>query len=535
MHTTTTLSRTRIQTPVVLAAIGVWILALVPRLVSVGQVSADERAWLARSERYTDAYRALDFTAATTSTTGRGTMPGITTAVLGGFARDIWSVLHDLGLLSTSGQEFHDSRAGLIISQALLAVATATLIVVFGWVLLRWTTPVVALVTTVLLATEPDFVMHGARFTTDMLVTMFGAIGAFALAAALGVPRPRAPMSTATRRRLAVVAGLGLGGAVVSKLSAVALGPFIIGVLVVAWVHARDRESKRDMWTTVLIVGTIALGCVIVLWPALWADPAGQWKVISGSASQTGIARQQLLLGDLTTNPGPLFYPVVMAFRMTPWMLFLAVAAPAVTIALRSSRSHAVTVLAYCVMPAVVISVSTLKYERYALPLWPALALFAGLFFDRAYFWVSERAPSSRRIVFAAAATAILVLFVAAVDVGPDAPVYANPVLGGGSEAQNAMFLDASAMGAVGATIDHLQDRQCGRRVLSFSTSNRLRFPCGNLIHSTRDLRRGDFIVLDSYVERRKGPEKVQQLRKLGRTRTIRTRGVDVADIITVR
>ena len=168
-----------------------------PRLQSVGMASADEPARGSdRSTHYLDAYSSFDLTNATSISAGKGTMPGITVAAVGAAGKVLWSASRHLGL-ADDRYPFTDSHRGLVdrpgdhgVRQR--AADRGALVGPARWINRR-----VATVAAVILAAEPFLIVHGARLTTDSLVTLFGAVGTFALAAALGIPR----VETDVRRR----------------------------------------------------------------------------------------------------------------------------------------------------------------------------------------------------------------------------------------------------------------------------------------------------------------------------------------------
>jgi hypothetical protein len=523
----------RFARPVVLIAVGIWLLAFIPRLASVGMPSSDEPAWLARSDHYATAYLDLDFgNAAAASAGSKGTMPGITTVIVGATGEKVWSAARHLGFVEDD-EPFGRSRSGLFISQALMAAASAGLIVVLWWVLSRWIGRRVATIAAVLLAAEPFVVLHGARLTTDSFQALFGAIGAFALCATLGVPR-RDPNPRA-RRVLAVLAGVGLAGAFASKVAALTLGPFVLLVLIVALDRDRRRGRGRELVTTLLVAVGSGLIFLAVTWPALWADPGGQLALLRRSSSQVGISRTQFFRGEATNNPGPLFYPYVLAYRSTPWLYLGALVTPLLVIA-RSTRAHTVLVLGYCVTPFVAITVATLKYDRYSLPLWPAIAILSALALDLGFRAVTQRRPKLHRPAALALAALLAFVWLSGTLVNPDAAAYANPLLGGGPAAARQLIVGGAAVSRAGEIIQDREGEHCDRvRIYATAGTKDFRFPCGRVVDDVAVLEPGDYVVYDQLVSQRGGgPDPT--LTSLGPVvERIERRGVHVTDIIQVR
>src|SRR5690606_39238850 len=125
-----------------------------------------------------------------------------------------------------------------------------------------------------------------------------------------------------------------------------------------------------------VLAGLVA---VAVTWPALVADPGTQIGVLGDSIALGGEGHPQFFRGQVTTTPGPTYYPVVLALRLTPWFLLaLAVGAP-LAVAARAPRARALWVLAWCLPVAVAITVAAKQFDRYGLLVVVPASLLIGL------------------------------------------------------------------------------------------------------------------------------------------------------------
>lgn len=521
----------------------VWIVAFVPRVATAraGLMHRDEHKWLQRSEHYVHALLSGDLANVTSISASQTphTMPGITTVVVGGVARLLWGGLRDLAITSFPGEQFDGSRPALVIAQVLMAAATSGLLVLLWWVLSTWSSRIVATTAVVILATEPILVADGVKLATDSFLVLFGAIGAFALAAALGVPERANGVLAARRRRvLAIVAGIGVGGAALSKLTALTIGPFLLGLVVYACVRARRRnESVRAVLAVAGIVAAVAIVLVALLWPAAWADPGGQLEVLRGTASLPGRGQSQFFLGEMTQDPSPLFYLVVVPLRMTPWFFLLSIPALVVSLRVRALRGFALVAIAYAAVPWITILLSDKKFERYAFIAWPVLAILVGLLVQHVAARCRAAGPGRARTFEMTAVGAVAGLFVYTLLVAPYGSAYTNPALGGASVASEVMLLDIGGPNATEAGLlirDREGDRCNERRIFAWPRP-RVWFPCGDRERTTEKLRPGDYIVLFDDFEKRRSPELIHALRDLGRRIAVmRTRGAHIADIYRV-
>src|SRR6185295_1314308 len=91
-----------------------------------------------------------------------------------------------------------------------------------------------------------------------------------------------------------------------------------------------STRLRMAMPPYLLWLGAAAL-VVVVLWPALWVDPAGALgsyidEIRSNGGRPNGDG--QFFLGRAVADPGPLFYPVADLFRTTPVTLVGLLALP---------------------------------------------------------------------------------------------------------------------------------------------------------------------------------------------------------------
>jgi 4-amino-4-deoxy-L-arabinose transferase-like glycosyltransferase len=320
-----------------------------------------------------------------------------------------------------------------------------------------------------------------------------------------------------------------------SKLTALTFGPFLLGLVVFAALRsARGRTGWRTFFEVVVITGIATIALVVVLWPASWADPSGQFEVLRGTAGLASSPHQQFFLGEATSTPGPLFYFIVVPLRMTPWLSLLAAAGTVVALCVRTLRPYAVVCLAFAVVPWIVITFASKQFERYSLPVWPVAAVLVGLLVQ----WGATRseragARQARRfeLVVVGISAAIIVYTMLVVPYGA---AYANPLLGGELVAQE-VILVGSDPGAAGEFIREREGPNCNDRRIATRQGSRLWFPCGRLVPWSSDLQRGDYLVLFNGEARRLPERETEKLRKRGRVvARIERRGVGVAEVILV-
>jgi hypothetical protein len=514
-------------------------IAFIPRAASAGSFGTiDEVRWMQRSDRFIDAVVHLDFANASSTVSGLATMPGITTVWVGGIARGLWSLFDAVGIGDSTNLPFESSPFAWTLAQLVAAAVSALLIGALWWVLVRWTTRIAAFVAVMLLATEPFFVGHGALLHTDSFVALFAALGTFALLAVADVPRGT-PLQGRERTIMAVLAGIGLAGSVLTKTSALAFAPFALVIVVIAGVRAWRTGDRRRFLTAMGIVAAAGVALVVVLWPAIWADPAGQIRIIWRSASaQVESGRKHFWFGE-TVDGGPLeFYFVAVPFRMTPWFLVLTVASLVGTLIARETRRYAFAVLGSMVIPWISISLSSLKYDRYATMVWPAFAVLVGLFTAAVLARVRARWPIRQAAIVAVGAVLAGLLLINTLVIAPYNLSYFNPALGGSQAARRTLLVGwGEGLEQAGEIIERDQGGCTHVRVATHYRIQRS-FVCERPVPLSQlnDLRPGEYIVLYVNYEQRAEPKWIRALRRAGTpVGEVNIRGVRYAEVLKVK
>ena len=127
-----------------------------------------------------------------------------------------------------------------------------------------------------------------------------------------------------------------------------------------------------------------------------------------------------------------------MALRLTP-IVVVGLAALAVSLPPLALRRRALLLVSFVLGFALFLAVASKKLDRYALPLFPVLAILAGL--GLWSLWRGVRARVGRYAAAALIALACAAQAGALLSVQPYALAYYNPLLGGGPAAQRALLV----------------------------------------------------------------------------------------------
>jgi 4-amino-4-deoxy-L-arabinose transferase-like glycosyltransferase len=457
--------------------LGLFLLALAPRAFAGNFLTVDEAYhWLGRVERFVVALRGGDF--AGTNLIGH---PGVTTLWLGALG----SLLHEWAAsLGLATPESHDARLALL--RLPIALATALCVALAYPLLRRLLGAHVALLATLFMAGEPFLVAHSQLLHLDALLTSFMLLSLLAALVATNDRPPttddRQPMTDRRRAPLQpppvvwrwwVASGAAGGLALLTKSPAVLLAPTVLLILVSAlglrlpdW---RDRSRLashlRRGVPAMLAWAGVAAAVWFALWPAAWVDPAGAVGRVALQASADGGSPHgwgNYFLGRAVDDPGPLFYPATVAFRLAPWTMVGLIALAGLALyelrrrntpgkppealgpAPATARRALLLLALFALGFAVALSIPPKKFDRYVLPVYPALDILAaaGLVWIvdcrlQIAEWLRRRSTFHLRLVKTSAVELLvwpLIVGTLALNLALHHPyplAYFNPLLGG--------------------------------------------------------------------------------------------------------
>ena len=433
-------------------------LALGARLIARDVViTADEDNWMRRAGGFT--YGLLHGQFGRTYQNGH---PGVTT---------MWVALLTLGpeRMVQYADRVHNQRlvgrvAGfwdaLVAARVGFAVATAALVALIAGLAWRLFGTGTGLLAGLIVGLEPFYL--GISQLVHMDAVLSGCMVASVLAALVG-------WDAREGRRWLALSGVLAGLALLSKSPALFLLAFIpaLGLLYPAPRGAPSPRAAHLFHGPLshkgrggagaggrgvdIAVWLLALaGTIVALWPAIWA--LGPWEVLGRVAAFTRETGGQpheagtFFWGEARADPGPLFYPVAVAFRLAPVTLLGVFLLVALWRRVRpDGRPAALALAAYAVGFLVMMTFGAKKFDRYLLPVFPALDVLAAIGVMTALAWLPTGEDDHRPyrvpppLVGLAVALALLISPMATTY--PYFLSYYNPLLGGGAAAQRAVMV----------------------------------------------------------------------------------------------
>jgi hypothetical protein len=357
-----------------LQASGLLVISLLPRLVDLGVfITWDELMWVHRSVHFGQALLSGNWAA--TFRTGH---PGVTTTWLGALGIGLqrlltalpspqaWSGLLQLSSLDPQNAEALRQLAPLLVATEIpIAVFTALIVVLFWFLARSVMGPRVALWGAVLNALDPFLLAYSRVVHLDALLAGLMSVGLLSLLVHLYRP---------SGLRWLLLSAVAIGMAVLTKSPALFMLP--LGVTLIAFCGKRRVR-------TVMLWSVVAMATYVAFWPSMWVQPLDTMRlVLDKSIGYAGHAEEtsQFFRGIGGTDPGLLFYPVVLLFRASPLTLFGLAAALLLLRRENQGRRGVWAALAtYVLLFGLAMSLGAKKFDRYLLPCVFALNSIAAL------------------------------------------------------------------------------------------------------------------------------------------------------------
>ncbi|MFQ3631583.1 glycosyltransferase family 39 protein [Roseiflexus sp.] len=520
--------------------IALFLLALIARWPNGAFLTVDEAYhWISLSKRFATAVANGNF--ADTFYFGH---PGIITLWLGVAGHWLYETLTASDIINERKEAFYATirlPAALLTSFA-IALSYPLLKQLFG--------APIALLAALLWVGEPFLVAHSQLFHMDATLTSLMTLSLLLMIVALD-DRTHSLSASPWWIGSGVVFGLGL----LTKSPALLLVP-MAGLVTLL----RQAESIRDVRSFVgallrcvppLAVWSSAAAVVwIALWPAMWVKPVAiTWGVVSEILFDGGAPHPwgNFFFGRAVADPGPLFYLVAIPFRLAPWtligvMLWIGFTVSGGKRAWNSTDRRLLLLAIFITLFIAAITVMAKKFDRYALPVFPALTILAaaGICRSANLLWrrlrLKEKAPSQP---FALAGYTLAVIGLAANLRGyhPYYLAYYSPLFGGGPVAERILPIGWGEGLELAAAFIASQPDGRDRPIAAFYQAVLRPFAPWEVapLQAIHRLRRVDYAV--TYIEqiqRNTRPELHQPFRDLQPLHTVRIHGINYAHVYQI-
>jgi 4-amino-4-deoxy-L-arabinose transferase-like glycosyltransferase len=437
----------------------VFVLALVPRITPQSVLTIDENTfWVARSQVFRQAIQQGDW-----ADTRVAPHPGVVTMWMGTLGLTL-----DEAVNGPDHQQ--ENYFGFLQTMRLPMGVLNALCVAVGFLLLRRLFALqIALLAALFWAFDPFLIAHSQILHTDAPVTSFIVLSVLSGFVAFRLDEPDQMQEPVRWRYLALSAVFG-GLAALSKSTGLIAGP----VLFFAVFGVNLKAFERLRWVRRLLGPLILWGVGVLLtwsivWPAAWVNLLGTFEIVI-QGFRLGVSdHSNFLFGEVIPSPGPHYYPVAVFLRMTPWLLFGLVALIFAGETRRAHRRAVAGLLIFGVVFFGLMALQSKKFDRYMLPLFPALNLLAAVGWVGVVSRWRERRPELFRLrppVIWGAAVILLAGNVALYF--PYLLSYYNPLAGGGDVAEEVIMVGwGEGLGHAADYIRADSGQACGHAVVS--------------------------------------------------------------------
>jgi Dolichyl-phosphate-mannose-protein mannosyltransferase len=365
------------------------VLVLIPRLADIDAlVTPDEPLWVARSANF---YQALS--SGHLKYTYQFVHPGVPVMWLGAIAYMITRPdLPELtgGQIGTRGSEAReiltangDTMINVLVDLRIaVTIASALTLIVLFFCLIplvgRWP----ALAAVAFLSIDPMHIGFTRLLHLDGLSTNLLLVSVVAFCGYM----------QRSSRPLLLISGVAAGVACLTRSANGVLGPLVamLAAVDVALVWWRNRQFPRQLVRkyalAAVLWGSAAFLACFLLWPAMWVAPIDTFRAMwTGGIDLASDphSRQLLFRGEVTTDdPGWLYYPIVLIYRISPLTLVGLGFALIVAIFNRGEtrilpRRLCFNLVLFAGAYIVILSLAAKKLDRYVLPSIAALDLVA--------------------------------------------------------------------------------------------------------------------------------------------------------------
>lgn len=428
-----------------LVYLGLLIIALLPRLPGLDSfLTSDEQTniYLAGSDVIA-AFLRGDF---------RGTYwhfyPGVTMSwldavgLIGQYGFD-W--LTGVPVPPLSDYLYRDLRSLMVAARLPYALLTAAAVPLVYGLARQLLPPAIALLGALFLAFDPFFLAHSRVVHGDAPVAVFMTLSLLSLLiyfhSPLSFPFPFSLLSLS-----AISGGLAALTKAPGQFMALFMVGLTVGYAIVNWPpHRRPIVPHLATYTLpVVIWGLVSLMTFIILWPAMWVDPAGTiHQMLAETFGKVNEGHLVYFWGEPTLDPGPWFYPYVIPFRLTPLTLLGCLFAGLMLIWPGRSTKPLGLLWLYVISLLIFGLLSPKKQDRYLLPLFPILDLLAAIgWLGLLELIIQFRPFQNRRFLRPTMAGFLLLLHsLPVITYYPYYLAYFNPLMGGPSRASQTTLM----------------------------------------------------------------------------------------------
>lgn len=316
--------------------------------LNTDEINPDGVNWHERSQQFVVGLKNKDF-----ERTYQHYHPGVTLMWVTGIPVEIYKQITGIRTYThTNFLEFH------LVAKASLMLYQLGLFIIIFYLLSQLFGTTKSFFAVLVLSIEPFFLGNSRLYHLDIILSLqifISFLGMF-----LSYKH--------NSKKYAILSGIFFSLAFLSKSIAVIALPFIGAFCLYEIIRNKNSFRPLVLFTASFLIFTL------LAFPALWTDPIKILQDIFNESERVGIrnGHSQILFGDYTESAGLEFYPLVLALKLSPFLiagLFLSGAT-------KKDKHFAVLAL-FSIFYFFLMSYPNKKLDRYMLPIFPFLSLMS--------------------------------------------------------------------------------------------------------------------------------------------------------------
>lgn len=404
----------------------VFALAFLYRLPNITSfVNDDDSLWKYRGYEFTTAM--VNFNFADTAVTYHPGVPLLWSQMLAIKTYSIFDKLYFHGTLVGSSEFFYNH----LIQNLYLLTFNSILITLIFVFLRKVMSEKFAIIALLVILLEPFFIALGRSIHNDLLMSLFVFITFLIFFHLLETYKS----GNLYKRKMTWLMGLFSAMALLTKSGALFMLPlFICAVIVFAFFDIKSIKNHLKVFLAWILLSVLFF---IIIWPAMWVNPSYTlWLYFYKGIFDTAIEDGHLhyWFGQLTMDPGYLFYPIVLIGRYTPVIIISSLGGLVLFLITFFKHFKSKTIdkidkflllnLIFFGGYFVMVSITSKKLDRYLLPEVFPLGVFTAYF---VMYWINKY----KKYTVIAIVMFIIFRSITIAQIHPNYLVYYSPFIGG--------------------------------------------------------------------------------------------------------
>jgi len=424
-------------------------------------VNPDEPIWHGRIKNFVSAVKEGNL-----FYTQQSLHPAVTLEWLTGIGRELGG--HQEKIFPYSSPEaFQEVRQAQILPVTLVISISVGLMFWFLYILTS--NFLISFISLLLISLNPFFIAHSRVFQMDGLLAAFMVLSMLSLLIYIrrdskSANSPTLRVKSAETRRVfplqmnrwLITSGVFGGLAILTKLPALFLFPYVFLILLLSRINFRNYKLEIRNWREVfintlkymIIWSIIATMVFILLYPAIWVEPVLSiknliWGLVGRGLTDTHPGTD-FFLGNIVDGPDWRFYPLVLALRTTPITFIFGLVGVISGVGGFIKKKRLSPAFAFCLFTFAFLIQMTIvakKSDRYLLPAILSFDLLAGYGIALVTRWAQEKYNFKFKISNIIVLLLFTFYFLLLVPLRGHFLSYYNPLFGGANAASEKMVV----------------------------------------------------------------------------------------------